>query len=260
MLRPLVLFSSPTITLSYGKNVFDNIFKCTLYNEVLVFTNEIRQKNNAIYCQIILPFVIKYISTNWNEDSDLFLFYLFEMFTDFAKDGYPPEISSQLVYDGFLHFIEKKGNKNDSWKDRLLKYIISSNIDTDDISKVSDLVYEELNDKSKSLIKELAVIVCLRHIEIPYQNLKDDLVNTLKQYIKLSQSLFKEENNDLTKVINTNIGQLIYTYSEVCRHANHFETLKELWDTIINDVLLKYPDDVNILIGVANYFAVLKNR
>ncbi|ORX41456.1 hypothetical protein BCR36DRAFT_339402 [Piromyces finnis] len=259
MLRPLVLYSPPTITLSYGKNVFDNIFKCTLYNEVLVFTNEIRKKNNAIYCQIILPFVIKYISSNWNENSDLFLFYLFEMFTDFAKDGYPPEISSQLVYDGFLHFIEKKGNKNDSWKDRLLKYINSTDINMDDISKVSDLVYEELSENSQKQIKELASIVCLRHIEIPYQSINKDLYEIIKKYIKLSQSLFKEENNDLTKVINTNIGQLIYTYAEVCRHANHFETLKDLWDTIINDVLLKYPDDVNVLIGVAYYFEVLKN-
>jgi len=260
MLKPLILFSSPTITLSYGKNVFDHIFKCTFYNEVLVFTNDIRTKNTAIFCQIILPFVIKYISFNWNADSDLFLFYLFEMFTDFAKDGYPPEVSSQLVYDDFLHIIEKKGNANDSWTDRLLKYLDHSPVKVDDFSKVSELVYEELSDKSKNHMKELAAIVCLRHIEIPYPNLKDKLNEVLKNYIKLAHSLFQEENNDITKVINTNIGQLIYTYSEISRHANHFEILKELWDTIINEVLIRYPDDVNILIGVSNYFSVLKNR
>lgn len=263
MLRPLVLFSSPTITLSYGKNIFDNIFKCSLYNEVLIFTNEIRKRNISIYCQIILPFVIKYISFNWNENSDLFLFYLFEMFTDFAKDGYPSEISSQLVYDGFLHIIEKKTNKNDSWKDRLLKYIKFSELNVDHLSNISELVYEDLFDESKNHIKELAAIVCLRHIEIPYQSLKDNIYELLEKYIKLHNKLFnenKEDNEDVTKIINTNIGQLIYTFAEISRHANHFESLKELWDVIINDILLKYSSDVNILIGVSYYFTVLKNR
>lgn len=236
------------------------------------------------YTQILLPHIVKYCSTHWNEQhSCQIIVFLATLLTSNILVLTPGMVAVTVDENGLLKFPVGKASstkkktakapKEDSERivDGILRLISDS---CDWKAEADSLGNVTLEDTDSAVIPRIALVTAALSI-VPH--ISSAFVPTTDAILKLFHGLLKalsKEDQTITlqrrpfvqgsamATLHILLGETIEILAVICERAGETgsKLLSGLWDVVIKDALYKYGSNEVVLRGVAKYCTILKQR
>ncbi|CAG8484751.1 2782_t:CDS:10, partial [Acaulospora morrowiae] len=257
--------------LTGGKYILDKIFDHDDTDCVLVFAHNVANLRWEHYEKIILPYIVKYSSTHWEENPKKITLFLANLLSTKNLSIPPGTISSFITKNGLIKFPNAK-SKNQNITDGLLR-ILNQNCDwASEINILNQVDLETVDMQPPHLTLVSAALTVISRVFIPFSEVFNSLstcIKSLAEFLKSTNSttLSAFSNGPFTHsspyvLMQNLLGQVIDTLASICRltsETGDMEKLVKLWDLIIDEILLAYGTNHVVLRGVAGYLDLLRS-
>ncbi|KAG0093776.1 U3 snoRNP protein [Podila epicladia] len=278
----LLAFSPLESVLFPGGLLLDSIYKHEDVATVLSFSISLINLKWTHYTQILLPHIVKYCSTHWNDQhSCQIIVFLATLLTSDILVLTPGMVAVTVDENGLLKFPVGKASsakkktakapKGDT--ERIVDGILRLISDPCDWKAEADsLGNVTLEDTDSAVIPRIALVTAALSI-VPH--ISSAFVPTTDAILKLFHGLLKalsKEDQTITlqrrpfvqgsdmATLHILLGETIEILAVISERAGETgsKLLSDLWDVVIKDALYNYGSNEVVLRGVAKYCTILK--
>ncbi|CAG8729797.1 33439_t:CDS:2, partial [Racocetra persica] len=278
----LMMLSRLEDVLVGGKGILDKIFESNDVDTVLSFCLSLANLKWEHYMQIMLPYIVRFSSTYWKVASTKIIIFLAHLLFTKTISISSGAVSLFITKEGLIKFpsvsaedvkcVEGDAGFKASQNiiDELINLIARDCDWASEVHKTSLLDLDSENTQIPLLTLVSATLTIITHVSVPFLKTFNSLLSLIKslvQYLKFeNSSIIPYLKRPFTRgspcVLAQNLlGQAITTVTNLCRissGSNGINYLIDIWNIIVDDVLVVYCANEIILRSVAEYMEYVR--